>query len=177
MSKIILVIGGSCSGKTTYVKKHFLGSELKNIEASSPVRHCISGDTLLIGNYNIGKACEGADTIGFTQSPIAAQFICDNIDKYKTIVAEGERITKNHFWETMKELFIAGHEIDVYYFKVTLEEAKARKTATRIGQLWKGGANFSESFLKMTITKARNFAARSKEYGFNLIEVEGKCVA
>jgi len=148
---IIVIIGQSASGKTSYAKKNFIDGELTLKD--KPVKHTICNNTLLIGHYGIGRRCEGSDTTGLNQIQPIIDLIKDNEDKFNTIVAEGDRINNNRFFE-----FLKGKDVKVILFECSLE--------TSMKRLKKEGSNIQEQFVKTTQTKSLNNFRLAQKLGF-----------
>ncbi len=168
MKKVTMVLGPSASGKTTFVKRKFLeGKEFVNV--SKPVKHCISGSTLLIGHYNIGKSCEGADTLPFNALYKVIDFLKEAHPLFEELVVEGERLTSRPFLNFLKEL---GCPVEVFLLDCTPEQTAERKRAR--GEFWKGNNNFSMSFIKTTRTKYVALRSSDAIYGlpYNMVWLE-----
>jgi DNA repair photolyase len=154
LKKVIVVVGQSASGKTTYAKQNFIkeGGENKRID---DVKLYQNGSTIALGNYYIGKRCEGTDTLPYN--------IIDKVVKLlpkldcETLVVEGDRINCKKFYDAVSELNVP---VDVYYLKCSIELSLERR-----------GDN-SEKFVKTTATKSLNMFEYCKTKNYNCICVE-----
>lgn len=159
--KIIIVIGQSAAGKTTLIKKNFLTSEHKNTNPAKLIKCCEDGKTLLFGHYNIGKRCEGCDTLSMGVLPALIDYVPKIINKYETIVFDGDRINCKRFFDFIKSL---NKEVDVYLCSCSMLESLSRRKL--------GGSKVSESFVLATLTKSQKMALYASNLGFNLIHVK-----
>lgn len=140
---ITVVIGQSGSGKTTYVKKHFLGSKFViNNDYAIPVT--ISENNLLIGKYNINRRCEGTDVLSYSAIHAIEETIFVT-HKIYNVIAEGDRINNTGFFEYLNKFQL---KYRIILFKCTIEKSMQRLRAN--------GSKISEKFVKATATKAHN---------------------
>jgi len=160
MKKIIIVIGQSASGKTTFVRNNFIGKEYKNIHPTKNIYGCVSGKNFLFGHYNIGKRCEGTDTMSYSALPYIINYILKIINEYSNIILEGDRINSKKFFDFIASL---GTVVDVYYFKTSIENSIRRRI--------EAGSKASLTFIKTTITKSENMKQYAEKLGFNIKEI------
>jgi predicted kinase len=158
MKKIILVIGGSATGKTTFIKKEYLTLEHKNIEPKKLIKCCVNESTILLGHYNIDKRCEGTDTLSYAALPKLIEYLPTIINKYDLLVAEGDRINNKKFFDLIKSFNIP---VEVYYFTTSLQNSLQRRVAS--------GSNSSRDFVRTTITKSVNMLKYATFLGFTII--------
>ena len=159
MLKIIIIIGQSASGKSTFVKKKFLKKTAELIE--KPFAHTIDGGICLLGNYISDRRCVGTDMLSMSVLPKLIEFIKENKKKYDVIIAEGDRINNKRFFSFIHSLDI---KVQLYAFSCSLKESIKRRQES--------GSNPSETFVKSTITKTKNMKLFGKELGFGLIEIK-----
>ena len=159
MKEIILVIGQSASGKSTFVLKEFLKNNAILID--KPFKHTIVNTTCLLGDYLADKRCVGTDTLSMAILPQLIDFIKNNINNYERLICEGDRITNPKFFN-----FIASLKTSVilYFFTCSLKESMERRLNT--------GSNPSEVFVKTTKTKGLNMKDLGKRLGFKIIEIQ-----
>jgi predicted kinase len=160
MYKIIIIIGQSASGKTTFVKENYCKSpmELKEV----PFKHTISREkTCLIGDYTSDKRCCGTDLLSMIIQPQIIEFVKQNIDNFETIIMEGDRINQIKVFNAIAELKVS---VKLYYFYCTLEDSCNRRKET--------GSNANEIFVKTTITKSQNMKLYAKRLGFDVEEID-----
>jgi predicted kinase len=165
MKKIVIVIGQSASGKTTFVKKNFLGGDYKNLNPQKLIKCCVSGSTILLGHYNLDKRCEGTDTLSNAALPVLIEWIPTVLDKYEVLIAEGDLITSRKFFdlmEVLKEEY--GVSIELYYFSTTIQNSIKRREET--------GSKSSKKFVKTTQSKSHKMYLYGEMLGFKCIERE-----
>ncbi len=158
MSKIIIVIGQSASGKSTFVKNNFMG--LKQELFEEPFKYTISNNICFLGDYLADKRCVGTDTLSYNIIDKLCDFVRQNYDKYTYIVAEGDRINNKKFFEAVKELNVPA---DLYVLSCSLKESMERLKANK--------STITETFVKTTKTKASNMRLEGKRLGFNVIDI------
>jgi len=159
--KIILVVGQSASGKTTWVKNNFIKENYENKKPQKYIKICQSGNNILFGHYNINKRCEGTDTLSYAALPIIKEYIKKIIDSCENIILEGDRITSKQFLDFLETLNI---EIEVHYFITSLENSIKRREESN--------SKASENFVKTTITKTKNFSEYVQGKNIKLITHE-----
>lgn len=148
---IYVIIGQSGSGKTTYVKKHFLSGDLKIFEDITP--YTTNGKYYGIGKYGIGIRTEGTDTLSYSAGESIRKQI-DKLDKEgKDIVVEGDRINNLATFEFLKKR--AGH-----VFLILL----ICSLKTSIERLRLSGSKITPSFVKATQTKSKNNFLKYRKY-------------
>ena len=161
MNKIIIIIGQSASGKTTFVKKNYLGEDYENINPQKLIKCCVSGSTLLLGHYNLDKRCEGTDTLSNAALPILIDYIPTILDKYDILVAEGDMITSRKFFDLLEEFHIP---VELYYFSTSIENSMKRREET--------GSKASKQFIQATRTKSHVMYRYGEMLGFTCVEME-----
>ena len=160
MKKCIIIIGPSCAGKTTYIRKNFLSNNLKFID--EPFKITISDEkTLLFGHHKGEKRCEGTDELSMSILPKLMDFIRQNKDKYDIVIAEGDRINNEKFFKFIQSLDIL---TDLYVITCSVEESVKRRVQT--------GSKPSETFVKTTKTKALKMRTLGRQLGFNVIDID-----
>jgi len=160
MKKIIIVIGQSASGKTTFIKNNFIKKEITNYTPKKLVKLCKCGNIILIGHYNIGKRCEGSDTLSYASLPKLIEFIPEIINECDYLVLDGDRISSIKFFNYIASLNIP---VDLYFLKCSIEESIKRRI--------NNGSKGSEKFVRTTITKAENMKNYANSLGFNIIKI------
>lgn len=158
LSKIIIVIGQSASGKSTYVKNNFIKEPPALIE--TPLKHTVSGTTMLLGDYLVNRRCVGTDTLSYNVLDKIIELVKDGVGKYEVIVAEGDRINNSKFFEEVSKLMIP---TTLYVFSCSVEESMKR--------LSKEGSSIKEPFVKTTKTKSNSMKLLGKRLGFNVITI------
>ena len=160
VSKIVIVIGASGSGKTTYIKNKYLTPEHLDTNPEKLIKCCSDGKTLLFGHYRINQRCCGCDTLSMGILPALINFIPKIIDKYETIVFDGDRINCKRFFDFIKSL---KNEVELVLLSCPLSTSLARRQNT--------GSKASESFVRATLTKSNNMALYAQILGFKLIKI------
>ncbi|MFA5132963.1 MAG: P-loop-containing protein [Candidatus Paceibacterota bacterium] len=161
MNNIIIAIGQSGSGKTTWVKQNFVDAHTIENLKEGLVKYCkTDSDCLLLGHYNVGIRTEGTDTLSYNAIDEVLEFMF-NEDKcnYSTVVAEGDRINNAKFFQRIAQQSMNIH-VELHYFKCDLAESMER--------LKKAGSTITETFVKTTMTKSANNAKLARQLGFNV---------
>jgi GTPase SAR1 family protein len=161
LQRIVIVIGQSASGKTTFVKENFVTDSVTNIEPVKLLKCCIVDKTILLGHYNVDKRCEGTDTLSYASLPTIKKYIPTILNKYETLVMEGDRISSKPFFK-----FIGGLNIPVelYLFITKKQESAKRRESS--------GSSRSEKFVKTTISKAMEMYLYGNMLGFKCQIIE-----
>lgn len=142
---IILVIGQSASGKTTYVKRLYVKPESRQkVDEKTGLHYMVSGEHAVIGKYNIGKRCEGTDTLSFTCQDDILDLVKRLSTAGYTVVAEGDRITND---KVIGGLASWGESpVRLVLFRCPIVVSCARRSIS--------GSEPNEKFVKATATKA-----------------------
>lgn len=143
MNSVLVVIGQSGSGKTTYVKKHFI-NEKPIISNDYAIPVTVSGQNLLIGSYNIGKRCEGTDTLSYSAIHAIEETIFMTHHRFN-VIAEGDRVNNTAFFEYIRKYSIP---YKIILFKCSIDKSMQRLRAN--------GSRISEQFVRATATKSNN---------------------
>lgn len=144
---IVAVIGQSGSGKTTFVKNRFLLGRPSCIRKDPDTGLSFTkaaGGVVLLGKYNIGKDCEGTDTLSFTSQPKIIQFLEARRSSVPFLVLEGDRITDERIF---RYLSTCGTPVELFYLTCPIDlsiEARADR-----------GGSVNTGFIQTTATKAR----------------------
>ena len=164
MRKIILIIGQSASGKTTYIRKNFLynHSGIEFIDKPFKLTNLVRAKQkyLLLGHHKGEKRCEGSDELSMAILPQLIEFIKENVNNYDVMIFDGDRINNKKFFEFIASLNIP---IDLYILKCSLQESIDRRIKT--------GSKPSETFVKTTITKSENMKKIGEKLRFNIITI------
>ena len=158
--KIVIVIGGSAVGKTTFIKHKFLTPEHKDTAPAKLIKCCDDGTTLLFGHYRDAKRCLGCDTLSMGVLPALIEYIPQVIGEYETIVFDGDRINCKRFFDFIKGLNI---ETELYFLSCPFEVSIKRRIES--------GSKPSEKFVKSTITKSNSMALYGQLIGFKLKKI------
>lgn len=140
---IIVIIGQSGSGKTSFAKKNFLNGHLEIIEDAVP--YTTNGDFCAIGKYGISIRTEGTDTLSYNSGDKIRALIKKLNDEGKNILIEGDRINNLKTFEFLETL---DAEIKLYLLVCSLETSRSR--------LKSAGSKISLKFIKATKTRSRN---------------------
>ena len=142
---IVLVIGQSASGKTTYVKRSYVKDcQEPRVDEKTGLPFVVSGGTAVIGKYNVGKRCEGTDTLSFTCQDAILDLIKRLALSGVDVVAEGDRITNDKVIGGLVRW--SKTPIRLILFRCPIDVSCKRRAST--------GSNPNEKFVKATATKA-----------------------
>ena len=141
---IYIIIGCSCSGKSTLVKNTFLNEPIikfyKDITQVTETEHYF-----LIGNYQTNKRRVGTDTLERKD----IKFIGEQINKLyglgKDIIAEGTRCCTHNLMNTLLKY----KDCKLIYLDTSIENSLERNV--------KLGYTSSDKSLKHDVTMCRNF--------------------
>lgn len=144
---LTIVIGCSGSGKTTYVKNHYLTGEFHVVTDIVPCTLVQNGAELLalIGKYGVGIRTEGTDTLSYTALPRIKREIEKLIGKGWHVVIEGDRINNGKFFEWV---LMKGIPCELILLTVPLDTALLR---LRIA-----GSHITKTFVMATATKSKH---------------------
>jgi predicted kinase len=164
MKKAIIIIGQTAGGKTTYIKKQFL-SNIKDINyLDKPIKRTeglLGTDKILMFGHHKGeKRCEGSDELSMSILPQLIEYINKEKGNFDILIAEGDRINNQRFFDFVKSLNII---IELKYFCCSIQESMQRRLET--------GSNPNETFVKTTRTKSERMKLYAKELGFNVEEI------
>lgn len=140
---IIVVIGQSGAGKTTFVKNHFLDGECEIVEDIVP--YTTNGKYCAIGKYYVGRRTEGTDTLSYSAQEKIRNLVQKLVKEDKDIVLEGDRINNR---ATLAFLAMLQVPVKMYLISCSLETSKRR--------LRSAGSKITDPFLKTTRTKSYN---------------------
>ena len=161
MNKVIIVIGQSASGKTTYIRNNFLKdySNVEFIDKPFKLTNLVRAKQkyLLLGHHKGEKRCEGSDELSMAILPQLIEFVKENVNNYDIMIFDGDRINNKKFFEFIASLNIS---TDLYILKCSLQESIDRRVKT--------GSKPSETFVKTTITKSNNMKRLAMRLGFKV---------
>ncbi len=144
---IIVVIGQSGAGKTTFVKNNFLQGECEIVEDVVP--YTTNGKYCAIGKYFVGRRTEGTDTLSYSAQEKIRTLVQKLVKEGKEVVMEGDRINNR---ATLA--FISMLKVPVKMFLVTCS------LETSVKRLRAAGSTITLPFLKTTRTKSHNNYAK-----------------
>lgn len=140
---VIVVIGQSGAGKTTFVKNNFLKGECQIIEDIVP--YTTNGKYAVIGKYFVGRRTEGTDTLSYSAQEKIRQLVQKLVKEGKDVVMEGDRINNR---ATLAFLSMLKVPIKMFLISCSLE--------TSVKRLRSAGSTITIPFLKTTKTKSYN---------------------
>ena len=144
MSKVVVVIGASHAGKSSFVRNTFARGRVGEIKRDL-MPYTEFDDCILIGRYDTGeKRRDGTDSVERKQVGNFAQQVLNLLPKGKTIVLEGMRAVSRPM---MNKLLDNGIDVGIIWLhispevsfqrnqafgnKLTLEQAKRLDTTCR----------------------------------------------
>lgn len=158
---VIVVIGQSGSGKTTFVKKNFLQGECKTVEDIVP--YTTNGEYCVIGKYFVGIRTEGTDTLSYSAGDKIRALTQKLVENNHNVVLEGDRINNRATFAFLSLLHVP---VKLYLINCKLE--------TSVRRLWAAGSKITLPFLKTTKTKSRNnFLKWGKRFNGEVVNTDG----
>lgn len=155
---IIVVIGQSGSGKTTFVKDNFLQGELKIITDIVP--YTTNGEFCAVGKYGIGIRTEGTDTLPYNSGDKIRELVRKLHNAGENILLEGDRINNHATFEFLSSL---NADVKLYLVTCSLETSLTRLKAAC--------SKITASFVKGTKTRSRNnFLQYGKRFNGEVIK-------
>lgn len=150
---IIIIVGQSASGKSTYVAKNYLEKKMERYD--TPFKYTISENNILLGHYGLERRCTGTDTMSMSILPKLIENFKQLLNIKKTIICEGDRINNIRFFDFIKTLNVP---VKVILFECSIKESleRLKKTSSKIG----------ETFVKTTKTKSKNMFVYAQKLGF-----------
>lgn len=142
---IYLIVGASCSGKTSFTYNSFLkGNEFSNNK--NILDYCETQDTILLGKWDKEGRTKGSDTINRKDISLINSWIEEMLKtSNKDIVLEGDKIASRTIFNFIKE---KGIPCKLYWIQVTPQVSYDRNV--------QNGSTCSFSHLKAVTTKAQN---------------------
>lgn len=140
---IIVVIGQSGAGKTTFVKETFMRGETHIVEDIVPYTQ--TEEYAVVGKYYIGKRTEGTDTLSYNSQEKIRQLVQKLVKEGKNVILEGDRINNRTTFA-----FLSMLKVPVKMFLVTC------RLETSMLRLRSAGSEITETFVKATRTKSHN---------------------
>jgi len=142
---IYLIIGASCSGKTSFTYNSFL-KDKEFINNKNILDYCETKDTILLGKWDKEGRTKGSDTISRKDISLINSWIAEMLKiSNKDIVLEGDKITSRTIFNFIKDFRLP---CKLYWIQVTPEVSYSRNV--------NNGSTCSFSHLKAVTTKAQN---------------------
>lgn len=141
---IYIVIGPSCSGKSTFVVNSFIkGKNAKEIKDILTL--CETDTCFLIGKWFDSRRVKGLDRISRAQIPLITKQVKKLIPKNKNIVLEGDKVVSQKIF---RELLNTGEKCKLFWIRCSAE--------TSLNRNRKNGSTQQESSIRAVATKAKN---------------------
>ena len=120
-NKVVIVIGGSCSGKSSFTYNTFLlGKEFKTYRDLMVLTE--TEDYFLIGRFDTEKRRKGSDTISRVEIPLIVKQIEKLMASGKSVVVEGVRICSYNAMD-----YLANHfDCQLFYMKCSFQTSLQR---------------------------------------------------
>ena len=123
MSKVVVIIGGSHAGKSSFVRNSFVRGRAGELNRDL-MPYTEFDDCILIGRYDTGeKRRDGTDSVERKQVGNFAQQVLNLLPKNKTIVLEGMRCVSRPM---MNKLLENGVEVGIIWIHISPETSFAR---------------------------------------------------
>lgn len=128
MSKIVVIGGEPCTGKTTLVKKFISesGLEFKAIRVEG-LLDCLYNEeksVYILGKYEESdNVFQGTDRLSMAVQPSAVKFF-DTLKEESTVVFEGDRLFNNKFLSYLQEKF--EEDLKIIVLRVSDDSLNAR---------------------------------------------------
>lgn len=141
---IYLIVGASCSGKTSFTINSFLKNKTFEIKHDL-MDYTECDDCILIGRYDGDKRSKGTDTILRTQISSLGEQVSNLLNLNKDIVLEGDKIVSKDLFNYLLSLNVP---IKLYLINVHPDVSYLRNVAN--------GSTSSRSHLRAVTSKAKN---------------------
>ena len=152
MSKVVVIIGGSHSGKSSFVRNTFVRGRTGDLNRDL-MSYTEFDDCILIGRYDTGeKRRDGTDSVERKQVGNFAQQVMNLLPKNKIIVLEGMRCVSRPM---MNKLLENGVDVGIIWIHISPETSFARNQ--------KFGNKLTLDQAKRIDTTCRNFVKDYKE--------------
>jgi hypothetical protein len=126
MSKVVVIIGGSHAGKSSFVRNSFVRGRIGELQRDL-MPYTEFDDCILIGRYDTGeKRRDGTDSVERKQVGNFAQQVMNLLPKNKTIVLEGMRCVSRPM---MNKLLDNGVDVGIIWIHISPETSFARNQA------------------------------------------------
>ena len=123
MSKVVVIIGGSHAGKSSFVRNSFVRERIGELQRDL-MPYTEFDDCILIGRYDTGeKRRDGTDSVERKQVGNFAQQVLNLLPKNKTIVLEGMRAVSRPM---MNKLLENGVDVGIIWIHISPETSFAR---------------------------------------------------
>lgn len=158
---IYVIIGPSCSGKSTLVVNTFIkGHECKEFKDVLPV--CETESAFLVGKWFDKRRVKGLDRISRAEIPKIIDQVKRLLPIGKDIILEGDKIASRKFFQ---ELLETGVQCQLLWCKCSKE--------TSVSRARKNGSTQQESSIKAVAQKAENiFYEFAAEMNGGIIDTE-----
>ncbi len=159
--KIVLVLGASGSGKTTYIENEIIKNRTIIDDSVFNIPVSIVEDVLLFGKYNVDKRCKGCDTLSMAiidKLIVALKYLIVE-KKFNTLVVDGDRVNNSkmfNFLSQYKDI------VEVVYIKTPLQT------------IYKRLPECNKTFVKTTDTKTINSIMNYHHDKFKIVKIESK---
>ena len=152
MGNVVVVIGASHSGKSSFVRNTFVHGRVGELKRDL-MPYTELDDCILIGRYDTGeKRRDGTDSVERKQVGNFAQQVLNLLPKGKTIVLEGMRAVSRPM---MNKLLDNGVDVDIIWIHISPETSLARN------QIF--GNKLTLEQVKRLDTTCRNFVKDFKD--------------
>lgn len=141
---IYLIVGASCSGKTSFTYNSFLkGREFS--QKRDVLDYCETDEAILLGKWISDTRTKGTDTINRKDIPLIGSQVEALLPLGKDIVLEGDKITSRNLFDKVLSF---GVDVKLYLIDVPPEVSYERNVANN--------STCTFSHLKAVTTKAYN---------------------
>ena len=157
---IYLIIGGSCCGKTSFVKNTWLKG--KNFQTKKDILYYVETDeAIIIGKYsNIdGRERSGTDTISRSQVGLIGEQVKRLLTFGKAIILDGDKATSRKLFNIL--LTMGKVQLILIHCTIDISLMRNREQNTIV----------RESTLKAILTKAKNIFGEYRDV-MNGIEID-----
>ena len=149
---IYLIVGASCSGKTSFTYNSFIkGREFK--QCKDILDYAETDSTILLGKWISDSRTKGSDTINRQDIHLICPQVLNLLEKTtKDIVLEGDKITSRTVFNQIRDLNVP---CKLYLIKVSPEVSYLRNV--------NNNSRCSYSHLKAVTTKAENIFSEYRD--------------
>lgn len=146
MSRVYIIVGPTCAGKTQFATNAFMRGHGENVERKDLLTYCENDGFILIGKWLMDKKVRGTDRLSRADIPLFFEQAQRLLGHGKDVVLEGDKACSRPLCRRFSD---AGIETVVVWVRCSLSTSLRR--SMEIGQ------TLSDSAIRRMVTKFENF--------------------